>query len=483
MASIEVIKKVHYVGMWLEDVFSDDLINRVASRALADKGKGVKVTLSQMGLRLKRTRIFTENVSEFFPISSVRAVMRNPRLPQCVMFVLTDTRKKYKIIALKCSTEGEAIHLNNIFQQIMRDVSLKSQVKGVELKKRSDNGNWTLAHRTSHNANMHLAEIFSEHTNSNGHVNGHVPVLDKSKQDMPDASVALHTSYVKRNALNSSSSSSVPVTPRENNSDEKEDDDDTIVVQTQAFTFNDKDEYTIETEVEPYPSSPLSVSQQHSPTISYIPNNKDELKIDLHRTNELDMESVKGDLNSLTEEVRGLKNILQTMSVKDSVDGSQADFPYTLPSHPNPNIYAVPRIVRAPTKTYEAKIAVPRRTQQPDPWASHHRLSGSFVMPPSSARGSMRSQADNMSVKSGISAVSGVSGRRSMSYRMVPSGYFTGNKLTIERSIEDTYGRPIKRVGSAPQSRTVIPVQYHTVGRKKLKIYQPVDTQYMDVKL
>jgi len=542
MANFEVTKKVSYAGTWLADVFADELINKVASRALADKGKSVKLTLNKMGLRIKRTKLFHDSIAEYYAMSTIKTVMRNPRLPSCIMFVVTDPKKKYRVIALRCASDGESIYLNNMYQQLKGETKTQGlEMKRVERvvengnKRPVENGNWTLRNRSNANANRHMQELFKENAEQvkqNGNINGevtHVPISPRNKFEDTDANAVMTSPYSDGGATKTVSNGEVVTSFSSNNplalnfsdedDDDKEDSHSTIINTTttnnndESFkTYEDGDNFVIETEI----LNTVSTTRHRSVSQSGVSS------VAMDSASQHDVSFMKEDLNSLTEEVRGLKDVLKQMAIghRDSMDAqsvvSQSGVNHPLylqhqqssrsrPSsvygmHSQQSMYTGdPRVVRGPARNYEAKVV----QRKADPWASHHRLAhhgsvshATFTLPgktrlrltsaPSTPRGTLRIKDDNISIHSGVSHAASQashSSRRSMSYRVVPTGYITSS--TVERPIEQTYGRPVvlmRKRTPAPRPPTNKPAQFHILGGKKLAIHT-AEPQYQDVRL
>ncbi|GFO29643.1 hypothetical protein PoB_005614800 [Plakobranchus ocellatus] len=449
MAVLVVTKKASLLGYWREDVFTDELLKKIAAYDAVEKGKKAKLKLSGAGLRITQPRFLQSDKSEFYPIQNVKTVARNPGAPRCVMFILADPRRKYQIIAVRCASEVDAADLINFMAQVKKD----QQISNVEFRKR-DNGNWTLRERSAHNANRLMADqLFSEQNNNNvtatkttvistvgapnGGVPNHTPVLDARGRG----------SYVKRQDSNLARKS-----------------------------FRDSGEinkdYIIETEVTTEKSQPQNV------------------------------DALKGKIDSLTQELREIKTFISQTARADAPDGKkmQAEpvrsYSYTvpatrtqeiLPSRPQMNrvVYQQqPVIYRAPTKTNEGRLLGPSATYFTDPWAAHRRVSHSFTMPKKgknrkdSFQGSNKVTFDNESVVSNSS-------RKSKTLRLYSS---IGNiPSTIERSIEDTYVRPVimQRHGSMTvyDGGRPRPVSYHMVGANELKVFDARGKSYDDVAL
>lgn len=158
MASQEVSRKVKMLGSWNEDVFTDEIVKTIAALARSEKGKTVKVVLSLKGVKLTRSKLFQESKTTIFPIRDLKTVTRSPEFSQCVLLILSNVDKKYKIIALRCASEKDAVHLLNGFADIQKDL----QSSQLELKKK-DNGNWTLRERLFHRWRKPVTEIYSDH--------------------------------------------------------------------------------------------------------------------------------------------------------------------------------------------------------------------------------------------------------------------------------------------------------------------------------
>ncbi|XP_059144711.1 uncharacterized protein LOC131931899 [Physella acuta] len=427
MSGLEVTKKVSHLDTFHEDVFTDDIIKIIAASAVSQKGKKKKLVLNKTGMKLIQSRFLQERKVETFPISEIKAVEKTPNSKSTIMFVMSDPKKKYKILAFKCSSEEDVILLTSIFSKIKSDMHSAN----VELRKR-ENGNWTLSQRSAHNANRHLTEIFVERkqpydeiaTKSNGNV-AHVPVLDRSKTE-PIQTQSTST-FIKRsnnnnnnyNNNNNHHTKPVTVTTTEN-----------VVTITnehgQTKVKDLDDDYVIETEVSPYPYA----------SIKKKPHDVQ------------DVESVRDELENLTYEVRELRARLDS----DRPDGSVVSHslapsvryhsgPVALPSRPvvyaTSSHVAQPVVYRAPPKTYEARMSV-HAGYYTNPWASHRRLTGEFAGPPRVLRRHLSGESDHSSkMKYETDSVISKSSHRSRSTHKSEFSIPT----TIPRTIEDTYGR------------------------------------------
>lgn len=455
MAALEVTRKMNFVGTWLEDIFSDALLFKVASHAKAEKGKSVKVTLSSIGLRVKRTKIFQDSNAEFYPLAAIRTAMCNPRMQSCVLFVVADPKRKYKILAFRSTSDSEAIHMYRLFQQIQHE----SKTPDVEMQKKTQSKNWTLAHRTSHNANRHLAEIFNEQKQtSNGAVEvNHQQEEVSASPVTTDASAVLQTSYSRQN----STSANIYDIP-----------------DTNGKVENTGEEFVIETEVD--------YSTTDKTARSDLNLNMSNLDISDARStaaSEIEIAEFKDEINHLTEEVKGLKTMIAKMSAGDSASINGND--YSSHTHymnrqngqvSGEPIYAQPVVMRHRAKTFGgSNMVTSRRSYAGDPWASHKRLSQAShaVLMPSKAY-QMNSTPGSLRIKSDASSLHSFAGERprSATYR----SYQTFGS-TVERPIEQTYAKPV-----------VWPVQrhqVHTIGRKKksLTVHQPLHRKDMDIML
>ncbi|GFR72863.1 hypothetical protein ElyMa_000389400 [Elysia marginata] len=415
-------KKASLLGTWHEDVFTDELLKKIATYATVEKGKNAKVKLSGAGLRICRSRFLQADTSQFYAFHTLKTVTRNPAAPRCVMFILADTRRKYQIIAVRCQTEEDAYDLVNFTARIKKE----EQVSNVEFKKR-DNGNWTLRERSAHNANRHMAELFNQHTNGtdettgttvstsprpqNGDVKNHVPVIDASRN---------RGSYVKRQHSSSTKKS--------------------------VKEYEKNGEYIVETEVETGEQS----ENGNANTVD---------QADGKQTQE-------GTASAYSNYIRAgtAQDILPSRPQVQTTVTSSKQQPQTV-------------VYRAAPKTYEAKVALPTVAYFPDPWGPHRRVSGSFTVSHKS-RGRTDSFQGSNKVTFDTESISSNFSRKSRSMRSIPT--------TIERSIEDTYARPavmrrygsIQFVGARPR-----PVSYHVMRTNELQVFNAKGRNFDDVAL
>ncbi|CAL1543940.1 unnamed protein product [Lymnaea stagnalis] len=452
MSGIEVTKKVSHLGTWHEDVLTDEILKTIATSVSSSKGKRRKIKLSKAGLKVISSRFFQENKVETYPISDITTVTKNPDSTSCVMFVLPDPKKKYRIMAFRCASDADSHLITSIFAQIKRDVHSSN----VELKQR-DNGNWTLSQRSAHNASRHMAEIFPQRSQPNGAVivktNGdvpHVPVLDRSKSNTP-SEVHNGTTYIKRTVVHQNSNSSSNSSNNNNNNK--------VVVSKKTKVVKDEDDdYVIETEVSPFPYTP-----QPRPAQS--------------------VEIFKEELEDLSQEVRELKARLSY----DHHDGRRVSATYIEPNvvyqqHPGhvilpsrPVVYSgsphesahAPHhvIYKAPPKTYEGRV-VSSAGYYTNPWASHRRFVGEFA-PPTRITGRkpsiVGSEHGSLHMRYETESVLSKSSRRSRSL----SNFSVST--TVPRTIENTYGRhPV--VIRRPSGQVIVssgrprPHTYHDVA-------------------
>ena len=125
MTSLVVTKKASLLGSWREDVFTDELLKKIAAHAAVEKGKKAKVKLSAAGLRITRSRFLQADTTHFYASTDVKTVTRNPHAPCCVMFILADPKRKYQIVALRCATEVDAADLVNFTAQMKKDQQVR----------------------------------------------------------------------------------------------------------------------------------------------------------------------------------------------------------------------------------------------------------------------------------------------------------------------------------------------------------------------
>lgn len=419
-------KKVSLVGTWHEDVFTDDLLRKIATYATVEKGKKAKVKLSGAGLRVLRSRLLQADTSQFYAFNTLKTVARNPNAPRCVMFILADTRRKYQIIAFRCVTEEDAYELVTFAGKIRKE----EQISNVEFKKR-ENGNWTLRERSAHNANRHMAELFSQQSNDgvtpdatastpasasprpqNGDVPHHVPVLDASR-----AGQQATGSYIKRQH-----SSATRKSVRE---------------------YEKDGQYVVETEVEtdePEESGKVTGVDQ--------PDGR----------------------QAQPGVVSAYSNYVQAPKAQ----------PVLLPSQPEivtSSHVQHPQVVRATSRSYDAKLVGPTMSYFADPWGAHRRVSGSFTMA-HKPRGRTDSFQSSNKVTFDTESVTSNFSRKSKSLRSIPT--------TIERSIEDTYARPavVRRHGSIQLvGARQRPMSYHVIRTNELQIFNAKGRNYDDVAL
>ncbi|XP_013068272.2 uncharacterized protein LOC106056205 [Biomphalaria glabrata] len=435
MSKKEIIRKVIQIGTWVEDIISNDFMKNIVTSVAQKQGKKRKLKLSQAGLKLIQSRFLQESKSVSFPLSEIKTVTKIPEAPSCIMFVLEDKVRRFRILAFRCSSEEDATQFTSLFDYIQLD-----QPRAVELKK-EDNGNWTLRERNAHNTGRHMADIFNARSQTNGEVkpNGvvttHIPVLDRNKNYTISQASPEHAKSDKPRFKYSF---------KRNKGSKKESHDgvDYKVVK------NKGDDYVIETEVSQHPH----VSMTSHTTTTLEPEFgvvKETTPIEVHMRHENPFD-YSGDPN----------HIIYGSSTNSSRRSSNI-----LPS--KPVIYAThthseqPVVYRANSRTYDTK---PRPvTYYADPWATHRRFMGEYGAhlrpvshhPAGSDHGSVIMRAETDSVSSKMSKRS-----RAMS----KSEYSV--KTTVERPIEATYGRRTVVVRRTEPGYMLVPIHrrsYHDV--------------------
>lgn len=429
MAIPETSCKVNFVGTWYEDTFTDDVMKTIAAYSQADKGKKVKLTLTKDGVKLTRSKMFQQNSIEFYHYEKIKAVTKNPCYGSCILFILDGETKKYKIVAIRCPSDSNSIYIVNRVAHFREN----ARADNVEFKKR-DNGNWTLRERSAHNANMHLREVFKEQQKQEGkttidqtdtvpRLNGnafHIPVLDKSKNAQQQQTTTRNSTYIRKNGTLTRES---------------------VIVKS--------DEQTGE--------------------IHAIVN--DNTAKDPNAVNDLMIHIRKADALQGGSSRRG-SNLPSKPSVVTGMSSSQ-DGPIILRSRPK-------------SAGGGQQVIIP----QYDQWASHRRFSGDFIMPTnfnrqlssgtSSVRSSGRVQFDSASIVSVPHKTFSMRVPPTHTAYRQPANFSTSS--TIERSIENTYGRPViiqqgmqrRASGSAVLvgSRHKRPSSIHVMRGNDLKVYQ-----------
>uniref|UniRef100_A0A0B6ZEI2 Uncharacterized protein n=1 Tax=Arion vulgaris TaxID=1028688 RepID=A0A0B6ZEI2_9EUPU len=245
MYNHEVTRHVHLVGSWNEDVVTDRTINDIATRSKIEKGRKIKMRVNDAGIKLSRLRLIKGMESITFPTRDVQTVTQNPEFPKCIMVILSDQEKRYKIIAMRCETNAGAEHLTGVFAVTQKKVHSSN----VELKKRED-GNWTLRGRINHNANVHHVEMFNENIQVNGDVSAAGTNDDLSHVQLVEAN------YIPRSVN--------PHTEAYPKHEKKEIKDTFVKRKVDSDDDGDDDDYVIETEVtaNPYASADI-ITDRH----------------------------------------------------------------------------------------------------------------------------------------------------------------------------------------------------------------------------
>ena len=136
-----------------------------------------------------------------------------------------------------------------------------------------------------------------------------------------------------------------------------------------------------------------------------------------------------------------------------------------------------PVVYRSQPKTYEGRLVGPSMSYFADPWGPHRRVSASFTARSRNDSGN-KVTFDNVSIASNTSRKSKNSLKLTSSVGHIPT--------TIERSIEDTYARPVvlrrhgsvQLVGARPR-----PASFHMVGTNELKVFNAKGANFGDVAL
>lgn len=392
MSSLKVTKKASLLGSWSEDVFTDEIVKSIASRARTEKGKKVKVILNETGLKITRSRFFQEKVSKFFPVEDMKTVARSPEFSQCALFILSDPERKYKIIALRCATDADVAHLIDVFSEIQKE----QQTTNVELRRR-ENGNWTLRGRTIHNANRHVAEIFRPNGQVSVKENGDITdsPVPKGKDDTSKSSHYKGV-YVKRNN-HSGSGKRIHKKKKDAGSDHDDDDDD----------------YVIETEVLPY--------SYNTDTVSSAPDVSDgRVRTRQHRT-----------------------------SARSHQEGSRAPEPARSETHSRQTSFPTQSVVYA-TSSRKVVTSPQPIFHRVAPRAYESRMTASLVGYPTYSRAGMGQgpvEPQLVTVKVGGNRWSVMLDQRSLrsnsSKRSRSRSYDSYVPTSIVRPIEETYTRPV----------------------------------------
>ena len=218
-----------------------------------------------------------------------------------------------------------------------------------------------------------------------------------------------------------------------------------------------------------------------------------------------DITALKGQVSSLTHEVEELRALVQQNNMSDvtvRANGRQAQpgevSVYShgvktdkkrevLPSRPKVQTTVTsvqqqqqqqPVVYRAAPVTYEARVVGPTMGYFADPWGPQRRVSGSFTLPHQN-RGRTDSFQGSNKVTFDRESIVSTASRKSRSLRSIPT--------TIERSIEDTYARPVilRRPGSVQMigGGRARPVSYHVMGTNDLQVFNARGRNQDDVQL
>ena len=129
-------KDAYFIGMWKDDVVTDNIIKEVVTRSSVDKGRRVKLRLTPEGLLVSKTSVFqVSSKIDSIPIGSIYFMTVNKHSPNCLLCIIRDTVRKYNVLAFRCLTALDAGDIVKTFKGLRGD--------GMRMMKRDD-GNWTL---------------------------------------------------------------------------------------------------------------------------------------------------------------------------------------------------------------------------------------------------------------------------------------------------------------------------------------------------
>lgn len=470
MANLGVSKKVSLVDSWSKDVLSDDFLSLVADLARTKKGDKMKVKVNEQGMKLTRTKFLQEKTA-FFPINTVQAVEQREEFPQCVVCILSDPTMKYKIIALRCETDADAVHLTSVFADILNKVKSEN----VQLKK-MENGNWTLRGRTDHNANRHLLEVFNEHKQANG------DVAVKAEDDVRHMPLIEEIHVHRLPAVDEREIHYMPVLDgKEVYKNNNHHHTNVYIKNTRADVIheNDDDDFVIETEVVTHPNVAAEIHAdregndvreatrrlEHVSMVDRVDGNH----LDAHEKHLKHTETAGLPSKPVvyTPAPSGLVSSRQrTYSGSSSIAVPSEHRIYSAqrsaPSHPvlykatsSRAAPSQPIVYSASARSYQPTFSTSSAGYYTNPWAQRRISRDSSVIPMRANGSQTLVKFDQQSIMSNTSRLSR-SSRLGRSELSIPS--------TIQRSIEHVYPQPVvilRRAHGYTPAYRVRPASYH----------------------
>ncbi|XP_041348933.1 uncharacterized protein LOC121368318 [Gigantopelta aegis] len=157
-------KDAYFIGMWKDDVVTDNIIKEVVKRSSADKGRRVKLRLTSEGLLISKPSVFQVSTKiDSIPIESMYFMTVNKHNPNCLLCIIRDTVHKYNVLAFRCLTAVDAGELVKAFKSIRGD--------DMRMMKRDD-GNWTLRANSSKSTPRQMLDIVANKPTNGVQPNG-----------------------------------------------------------------------------------------------------------------------------------------------------------------------------------------------------------------------------------------------------------------------------------------------------------------------
>ncbi|KAK3611681.1 hypothetical protein CHS0354_034343 [Potamilus streckersoni] len=134
-------KKVKFLGSWVNDRVTKDVMGKILHLIQSEKGSKVKLQLNRDGLRVMKYQIISGMAMQtFIPLKNIYFITVNQNVPR-LLFVVAKDMHTYQIYTFKCENALDA----GMFIQGLRD--LRKTVHSVS-KIEHDGINWTLRSKT-----------------------------------------------------------------------------------------------------------------------------------------------------------------------------------------------------------------------------------------------------------------------------------------------------------------------------------------------
>ncbi|KAL8578762.1 hypothetical protein ACOMHN_045750 [Nucella lapillus] len=181
MAQVLVERPVLFSGIWRPRHSLDDAFLRLVSRQFQDKrGAQASWRLTAEGLTIVAQRSGEGGrggQTDQIPVQSIKEVTANRYNPLCLMALYVDPSQRFNALVCRCQTEQDAAHIVQVFRWLQK--SLSGEGYRIDLKQ-PQGINWTL--QTKENGEReggeerHAGDLHQDHLNKN--VNGEASIND-----------------------------------------------------------------------------------------------------------------------------------------------------------------------------------------------------------------------------------------------------------------------------------------------------------------